>query len=75
MTTAEKIFETVRELPEPMLHELLDFAEFLKQKKVTETSNPRNIAQSIHQRFKGLDAENLPIPLRQFSRTPPQFKH
>jgi len=75
MTTAEKIIKTVRELPEPMLHELLDFAEVLKQKKVAETSRPRNIAQSIQQRFKDLEAENLPIPSRQFSRTPPQFKH
>ena len=75
MTTAEKIFKTVRELPEPMLHELLDFAEFLKQKKVAESSKSGSIAQSIQQRFKGLDVENLPIPPRQMSRTPPQFRH
>ena len=75
MTTAEKIIKTVSELPEPMLHELLDFAEFLKQKKVAETYKHGNIAQSIQQRFKGLEAENLPIPLRQLSRTPPQFRH
>lgn len=73
MTTAEKIFKTVRELPEPMLHELLDFAEFLKQKKVAETSKPGNIAQSIQQRFKGLEADNISIPPRELSRTPPQF--
>ena len=73
MTTAEKIFKTVRELPEPMLHELLDFAEFLKQKKVAESSKSGNIAQSIHQRFKGLEADNISIPPRELSRTPPQF--
>ncbi|MEI6758060.1 MAG: DUF2281 domain-containing protein [Chlorobium sp.] len=32
MTTAEKLNLTVKELPEPMLREVLDFAEFLKQK-------------------------------------------
>jgi hypothetical protein len=38
MTTAEKIYKAVKELPEPMLLELLDFAEFLKQKNETKTS-------------------------------------
>ncbi|NTW69057.1 MAG: DUF2281 domain-containing protein [Chlorobiaceae bacterium] len=75
MTTAEKIYRTARELPEPMLHELLDFAELLKKKKEATSSPQENIAHSIQRRFKGLDAENLPIPSRQLSRTPPQFEH
>ncbi len=33
MTTAEKIYQAVKKLTEPMLHEVLDFAEFLNQKK------------------------------------------
>ncbi len=33
MTTAEKIYRTVKELPEPVHREVLDFAEFLKHKK------------------------------------------
>ena len=56
-----------------MLHELLDFAEFLKQKKVAESSKSGSIAQSIQQRFKGLEADNISIPPRELSRTPPQF--
>jgi hypothetical protein len=71
MTTAEKIYQAVKELPEPMLHEVLDFAEFLKQKRNTETHVHGNLARRIQERFKGLDAENLPIPSRRLSRTPP----
>jgi hypothetical protein len=71
MTTAEKIYKAVKELPEPMLHEVLDFAEFLKQKNKAKARTHGNLAQRIHMRFKGLDADNLPIPSRQFSRTPP----
>ncbi len=37
MTTAEKIYQVVKKLPEPMLHEVLDFAEFLKQKNKTKS--------------------------------------
>lgn len=32
-TTAEKLWETTRTLPEPMLAEILDFAEFLQSKR------------------------------------------
>lgn len=32
MTTAEKINKTIQSLPEPMLHEVLDFAEYLQKK-------------------------------------------
>ncbi len=71
MTTAEKIYRTVKELPEPALREVLDFAEFLKQKKNATGTKPGSLAQRIHERYKDLDAENLPIPPRQLSRTPP----
>ena len=42
MTTAERLYLVVKELPEPMLAEILDFAEFLRQRKLP----------------KGLQAEN-----------------
>jgi hypothetical protein len=74
MTTAEKIYHTVKELPESELREVLDFAEFLKQKKKGDETKPGSLAQRIHQRFKGLYAENIPIPPRQLSRTPPLFE-
>ncbi len=32
-TTAEKLFETAKDMPEPLVAELLDFAEFLRAKK------------------------------------------
>jgi len=77
MTTAEKIYRTVQELPEPMLHEVLDFAEFLKQKITTNAPTSENLSENlairIHNRFKGLDADNLPIPPRQLSRNPDDY--
>lgn len=42
MTTAERIYQATKELPEPALAELLDFAEFLKQKKIPVTAQPGN---------------------------------
>jgi hypothetical protein len=53
--------------------EQLDFASFLKQKKILEPSQIGNIAQRIHQRFRNLDGENLPIPARRLSRIPPDW--
>ena len=32
MTTTEKLYEAVRDLPEPVIAEILDFAEFLRSK-------------------------------------------
>ena len=32
-TTAEKLWEATRTLPEPLLADLLDFAEFLREKR------------------------------------------
>ena len=74
MTTAEKIYRTMQKLPEPMLHEVLDFAEFLKQKKSTGTSKSGNLAKHIQEHFKGLNPEDVIIPSRQFSRTVPQVE-
>ena len=34
MTTAEKLYNTAKELPEPVIAEILDFAEFLRKKRV-----------------------------------------
>ncbi|TNJ38875.1 DUF2281 domain-containing protein [Chlorobaculum thiosulfatiphilum] len=73
MTTAEKINKAIQDLSEPMLHEVLDFAEFLKQKRAAETPKPGNIAERIHKRFAGLDAESIPFPERHLPRTPPSF--
>jgi hypothetical protein len=33
MTTVEKLYKTVQELPEPVISEILDFAEFLSKKQ------------------------------------------
>ncbi|TLU87506.1 MAG: DUF2281 domain-containing protein [Chlorobium sp.] len=68
MTTAEQIYKVVKELPEPMRQEVLDFVEFLKQKTIPDDPQSGNLAIRIHHRFKGLDADNLPIPPRQLSR-------
>ncbi len=57
-----------------MLHEVLDFAELLKQKTIPDEPQSGNLAILIHNRFKGLDADNLPIPSRQLSRNPPSFE-
>ena len=34
MTTAERLYNTAKELPEPVVAEILDFAEFLRKKRV-----------------------------------------
>jgi hypothetical protein len=52
MTTAEQIYRVVKELPEPMRQEVLDFVEFLKQKTIPD--DPQS--------------GNLPVPPRQLSR-------
>ena len=73
MNTVERLNQVTKELPEPVLVELLDFAEFLRQKKSCEITQAGNIAQRIHQRFADLEGDGLPIPARQLSRTPPQW--
>lgn len=42
MTTAEKLYKTVKDMPEPILAELLDFAEFLRTKMSNKQSQPTN---------------------------------
>ena len=44
MTTTEKLYEAVKDLPEPVIAEILDFAEFVRQRKMpkggkTETNH------------------------------------
>ncbi len=73
MNTAERLYQVTKELSEPVLVELLDFAEFLRQKKAGEVTQAGNIAQRIHQRFADLEGDGIPIPARQLSRTPPQW--
>jgi hypothetical protein len=65
MTTAEKIYKVVKELPESMRQEVLDFVDFLKQKTIPDEPQSGNLAILIHNRFNGLDADNLPVPPRQ----------
>jgi hypothetical protein len=52
MTTTEKIYRTMQELPEPMRHEVLDFAEFLKQKKSTDTPRSGNLPNVFRSTLK-----------------------
>lgn len=42
MTTTEKLYKTVQGLPEPIIAELLDFAEFLREKMLHGQTNPSN---------------------------------
>ena len=42
MTTTEKLYKTVQDMPEPILAELLDFAEFLRKKMISKNTNPIN---------------------------------
>ena len=45
-TTAEKLWEVTRSLPEPLLVELLDFAEFLQAKRGVVTNAESHIQLS-----------------------------
>jgi hypothetical protein len=46
MNTAEKIYKTVQGLPEPMLHEVLDFAEFLQKKNRRRASPSKSQSET-----------------------------
>ena len=74
MNIEEKLYSVTKELPEPLLAELLDFAETLRQRK-SQGRLTENIAQRSHQRFANLEGEGLAIPERQLSRLPPQWDH
>ena len=39
MTTTEKLYEAVQDLPEPVIAEILDFAEFLRWKMRNRSAN------------------------------------
>ena len=43
-TTAERLWQTVKALPEPMLTEVLDFAEFLRFRPIRQVSKSDNIS-------------------------------
>lgn len=38
MTTTEKLYQAVQDLPEPVIAEILDFAEFLRAKMCNEAA-------------------------------------
>jgi len=42
MTTTEKLYKTVQDMPEPILAELLDFAEFLRGKMTDRKTHSTN---------------------------------
>ena len=69
MTAAEHLFKISQELPDELLTELLDFAEFLKQKK--KLSAQTNLALKIQQQFKDLDFDNVSLPARSVMRNTP----
>ena len=45
-------------------------ARWILSQAVMPTASPPTFAQTIHQHFAGLDADNLPIPERRLSRVP-----
>lgn len=46
MNTAEKVYERVKGLPEPVLKEILDFIEFMSQKAEGKSKNAQEKAAS-----------------------------
>lgn len=42
MTITEKLYEAVKDLPEPMISEIFDFAEFLRQRKLPKGGQAGN---------------------------------
>lgn len=43
-TTSERLLEAVQNLPEPLLAEVLDFADFLRAKHTNTASQPADIS-------------------------------
>ena len=43
-TTSERFLEAVRNLPEPLLAEVLDFADFLRARQTSSASLPADIS-------------------------------
>ena len=54
MTITEKLYEAVKDLPEPMISEIFDFAEFLRQRKLPKGGPAGN--QSLLDLQGGLEA-------------------
>ena len=54
MTTTEKLYEAVKDLPEPVIAEILDFAEFVRQRKMPKGGQDGN--QSLLDLQGGLEA-------------------
>jgi hypothetical protein len=53
MNTAEKIYQEVCSLPEPDVKEVLDFVEFLKNKRQRELEDRRLGALAVLEKYKG----------------------
>ena len=47
--------------------------QILQQTVAPEQAGQVSFAERINRRFTGLDAESLPIPQRQITRTPPEL--
>jgi hypothetical protein len=73
MNTAEKLYALSKDFPEPILAELIDFAEFLRQKNKLDLQGD-DFAQCVHKRFMHLDGDNLPIPARELPRPLPTWE-
>ena len=43
MTTSERLYQAVQDLPEPAIAELLDFAEFLREKTIHGYAHPSDV--------------------------------
>ena len=54
MTTTEKLYEAVKDLPEPVIAEILDFAEFVRQRNLHKGGQAGN--QSLIDLQGGLEA-------------------
>ncbi len=47
MSTADRIYEIVKPLPEPLAREVLDFAEFLRTRVATPNADDLTTAQAV----------------------------
>lgn len=54
-TTSERLLETVRALPEPLLVEVLDFAEFLRARHAKAASAPDSGGRDLLELCGGLE--------------------
>lgn len=73
MTIAEHVYKISQELPSNMLLELLDFAEFLEQKKNKHSAEHINIVGKIRERFANLNFDEVILPQRNAVRNPLNF--